>query len=343
MNKRIYLTVDTECHKIEEENRYLWGNTSNGVYGIEKILLLGKELNIPINFMVDFPEASVYGKEHIQKIVRLIRDYHQPIYLHVHPDYIGDRTKKHLWEYSKEEQKSILSKALQQYCEYCGDYDVLVFRAGAWGVNKDTYEVLREIVPKEKAVVDLSYVYKSRRRCHLSYQEAGSINAIRKVSDVIMFPNTTYIGFDYFGKQYALGLSVPDPNYGVFKAIIDQNHLSQITYTMHSWDFIKRWFFLPGKIAGNHFIIHQFRKCVKYAQRKGYVFSDLADLKYSEEPDQCINLCNGLWGKIKCLIYNYRTFSHNGRYFKKYAFLYFSKYILLMIFVLCLVFGVFLK
>jgi hypothetical protein len=46
-----------------------------------------------------------------------------------------------------------------------------------------------------------------------------------------------------------------------------------------------------------------------------------------EEPDQCINLCRGLKGKIDCLWYNYLRFADNGRYYSKYALLYFLPWI----------------
>ena len=116
---------------------------------------------------------------------------------------------------------------------------------------------------------------------------------------------------------------MPNPNFGEFKKVIDQNKLNSITYTMHSWDFIKRWFFLPNRIAGNERQIKIFKKCVNYAKRKGYVFSDLRDFTLQEDADQCINLCDTLPGKIRGLWYNYLRFAENGRSFKKYALLYF--------------------
>ena len=324
--KKIFLTVDTECHDIEKVNKYIYGKTNDGVYGLEKILQLGKELNIPVNIFLDIPEGRVYGDDHIKSIVDLINRYDQPICLHVHPDYILDKNRKHLWEYTKAEQKEILRIALDDYTRLCGKYDKLIFRAGAWGVNSDTYEVLRELVPEDVEILDLSYIYRSRWRCHLSYEEYGAANAARKYKEVELLPNTTYNGFDYFGRKYAFTLSVPDPNFGLFKKVVDRNKLNNITYTMHSWDFIKRYFFMPGKIAGNNASIRNFKKCVCYAQSKGYVFASLYDYQFSEEPDQFIDLCDTLLGKIQCLWYNYRSFAENGRSFKKYALLYFSQF-----------------
>ena len=328
--KTIYLTVDTECHQIENLNRTIYGKTKNGVYGLEKILQIGKKLNIPVNVFLDIPECHRYGEQHTRDIIELVKKYNQPIFLHVHPDYIGDPDKKHLWEYTKDEQRNIMRTALDDYYKYCGEYNKLIFRAGAWGVNSETYEVLRELLPDpDFEILDLSYLYHSKWRCHLTYEEYGAANAARMYKGVELLPNTTYVGLDHFGKNYSFQLNVPNPNYSLFKTIINRNKLHNITFTMHSWDLIKRWFFLPKTIAGNRYIIKKLERCVKYAEKKGYVFGNLNDFQFIEEEDQCINVCEGFWGKITSLFYLYREFAHIGRSYKKYALLYFSPLIVM--------------
>ena len=341
MKKRIFLTVDTECHSIKKLNNYITGKTNTGVYGLERILELGKELNIPVNVFLDVPECHVYGDEYMTSLVELIQKYGQPIFLHVHPDYIADPNRKHLWEYSKDEQKVILKQAILDYQRYCGNTEKLIFRAGAWGVNNDTYEILNELQAEMelKEIIDLSYVYKSRWRCRLSFNEYGAANASKKYHGITLLPNTTYIGFDYLGKDYAFELCVPNKSFNEFKQIINQNKLRNITYTMHSWDFIKRWFFLPNYIKGNDRQIRLFKKCVAYARAHGYEFCDLREYRLVEERDQCINLCKGIRGKLWCLWYNYLRFSDNGRSYKKYAPLYFSPAIMIIICVLVFCYG----
>lgn len=336
MSKRIYLTVDTECHDLGKVNQYIFGNTKKGIFGLERILQLGQELDVPINVFLDIPECHRYGDKYIQDIVNLVNKYNHPIFLHVHPDYIEDPKRKHLWEYTKEEQRKILKQSISDYKRFCGEQERLFFRAGAWGVNKDTYDILSELLSEEgySEIIDLSYVYHSRWRCRLTYDEYGAANASRRYNKVTVFPNTTYIGFDYLGKQYTFGFCVPDKSFSEFKKIIKQNRLHNITYTMHSWDFIKRWFFLPNLVAGNNEQVKKFRKCVAYAKKNGYQFSNLKDYKLVNEEDQCINLCSGITGKLECLWYNYLRFADNGRSYKKYAILYFSPYILLLVIVI---------
>lgn len=337
--KRIYLTVDTECHQIENLNRTIYGKTKNGdSFGIEKILQIGKELNVPVNVFLDIPECHRYGDNHTKAIVDLVNKYGQPIFLHVHPDYIGDPKRKHLWEYSEEEQRTILKTALDDYKRFTGEHQKIIFRAGAWGVNDVTYKVLRELLPEDEyEVLDLSYLYKSNWRCHLTYEEYGAANAARKYNGITLLPNTTYIGFDFFGHIMTSSLNVPNPNFGVFKRIIKNNTLHDITFTMHSWDFIKRYFFLPHYITGDRYIIWKFKKCVRYARQQGYEFENLNNYKYIEEPDQCQNLCKGIIGKLSCVWYQYRSFATIGRSYKKYALLYFSPMILLISMLLSLI------
>lgn len=340
MSKKIYITVDTECHNISKLNQYITGKTTRGIYGLEKILQLGKELNIPINVFLDIPECHPYGDDYMQTLVELIEKYNQPICLHVHPDYIADPQRKHLWEYTKDEQRDILRQAIKDYIRFCGKKEKLFFRAGAWGVNSETYEILSELKNEFgfSEVIDLSYMYKSRWRCHLSYDEYGACNAGKKYKDVSVFPNTTYIGFEYFGRVMTSSLNVPNPNYSLFKKIINRNILHNITFTMHSWDFIKKWFFMQNHIAGDKRIIQKFKKCINYARKKGYEFDDLNNFVMVNEEDQCINLCQGWLGKISCIWYQYRSFALIGRSYKKYAVLYFSPLIILLILmVICLI------
>ncbi len=339
--KHIYLTVDTECHHLEDLNKDIYGKTKQGkVYGIEKIFQLGKELKIPVNVFLDIPECYSYGDEHIKKIIDLANQYNHPVYLHVHPNFICDSNRKHLWEYTEDEQRDILRTALKDYFRFCGHHTKVVFKAGAWGVNGTTYKVLRELLPEgEFDILDVSYVYNSRWRCHLSYKEYGAANAPKIFRGVTCLPNLTYIGFDYFGKKITSTLSVPNPNFGEFKKIIDNNTLNNITYTMHSWDFIKQWFFLPSKIAGNKRQIRIFRDCVAYCRNKGYEFSTLDDFVWEDNEDQCINICKGIKGKLICLWYNFFTFANVGRSYKKYALLYFSPAILFLLVAIILCFS----
>ena len=59
--RRIYLTIDIECHDIKKRNLYIDGSTHDGSCGLEHILKLAKGLSIPVNCFLDIPEAKVYA------------------------------------------------------------------------------------------------------------------------------------------------------------------------------------------------------------------------------------------------------------------------------------------
>lgn len=106
MGKRIYLTVDVECHDIKRRNQYIDGKCSKGKYGLEKILILGKKNDIPINFFFDIVEMFEYGESYVLEIVSLIQKYEQNIYFHLHPNYVTkNHEKSFLWQYTYDEKK----------------------------------------------------------------------------------------------------------------------------------------------------------------------------------------------------------------------------------------------
>ena len=86
--KRIYITVDVECHDIDLVNNYIWGRVGDQEYGLRCILEQGKKHNIPINFFFDMCEAKRYGDDYAKSIINAIEEYSQPIYLHLHPNYL---------------------------------------------------------------------------------------------------------------------------------------------------------------------------------------------------------------------------------------------------------------
>lgn len=315
--RRIYLTVDTECHNITQINQYIYGNKGDDAFGIPQILEVAKELDIPVNFFLDVCECMRYGNQYIEDIVNLIHRYDQPIWFHFHPNYVsGDDNKSFLWQYSEDEQRNLLKEGIKIYQKYCGKQDRLVFRAGRYGVNPTTYKILKEFGVE---VLDLSYFSHSAKMCHLPTEELKTLNVPVRYEGVTLLPNTTYIGFDYFKKFHAFILNVAMTPYNEFRRFIKQTKLNDVVYTMHSWDFIRKWFFAKEYIQGDKYVIRRFRKCVNVARSQGFVFSSLSDFEFKENaPDELINLCKGASGSIMGLFNNFNRFFGIGRLTPKY-------------------------
>lgn len=325
-DRNIFLTVDVECHNLSKKNQYIDGIIHNEYWGLRKILDLGKEAQIPINFFLDVGECKEYGDGFIRDVIKLVNSYNQPIFLHLHPDYIsGDHNRTFFWMYSKKEKKKILEEAVMIYDRMVpsGIHDGLIFRAGRYGIDSELLSLLRDLPCK---VLDLSYVYNAPKMCHLKYDEVKTINCAKMKGSVTLLPTTRFIGFDFFGKKKCIGFDSSEATFSEFKRIIDKTKLNNLVWTMHSWHFIRKFFFFKTLIFKDKAGVRKFKKSIRYAESRGFCFRNLYDFKFEEEPDEIINLCLGLGGKIKALFNNFRRFQRiaclNPMYFKVYLFFY---------------------
>lgn len=235
--KKIYLTVDVECHNISKKNLYIDGKVKDEYWGIKKILEVGDAANIPINFFIDIAEAFRYGDDYLLSIIELIKEHRQQICMQLHPNFIsGDDNRPFIWQYSYEEKKSIFQKALDKYIQLVGETPS-AFRIGCYAMDNEMYEVISEQV--KRPIVDLSYSY-SYGACHARF---STFNSEMKYSEnVTILPNTRYLGFSFAGKKQYVNLDITSSNFNEMKRVIRSNTLPNITCTMHSWNLFKHFF-----------------------------------------------------------------------------------------------------
>lgn len=330
---KIYLTIDTECHNKEIENQYIYGKMPNGdICGIQRILEEGKKSDVKLNFFIDIPEWNRYGEKHIKDMVNMIHSYDQTICFHFHPNYAsGDDTRWNLYEYSKEEQTKMIQQGVNDFFRFCGERDVLIFRAGCYGVNLETMDVLSHLGMK---CVDLSYnAGNGQGMCHISESEIHTKNVPVKYCNVVILPNTSYVGFDYLGRRCFFPLNVAQTPYGEFVDFFDRTKLQNVIYTMHSWDFILKWFFDTKKVRLNRRYVRRFHKCIEYARKQGYEFESLNDYEFTpNQRDEMVDLYDTVWGKIKGLVYNYNRFWGVAHFSAKYLAVYLFFFLCLIIF-----------
>ena len=341
MKKRLYITVDTECHDINNQDRYIWGETSTGErWGIEKILEEGRNLDIPINFFLDIAEVDRYGIEFVRSIIEIIKSFDQPIFLHLHPNYIsGNELRTYLWQYTEDEQKRILKRAHQIWDELFPNTSCIAFRAGRYGTDEKIYQLLSDEFGE--GLIDLSYSTPGGKMCHLTRDIIGIDNICKSYKGVVLFPNTTYVGLKLMGKQYNLGIDAAQTCLGEFKSFLKQNSIKNVVLTMHSWNFIKTWFFKKGKVYKDNSALRRFRSMVAFAKDYGYEISNLNDFVFSaEEVDQLVDLCETPKGKCRSLYYNFIRFQRMGRLTPKYFKIYFLFYIMVLIVLAAIFFSV---
>ncbi|MBE5741939.1 MAG: hypothetical protein E7360_01310 [Clostridiales bacterium] len=323
--KKIYITVDTECHDINQVNSYIWGKVKDKEYGIKFILEQGKKYNIPINFFFDMCESFRYGQEYSKEIIETIRKYNQPIYLHIHPNYIsGNDDKSFLWQYTKEEQKDILRKGFQQYCDLLGKEKCAAFRVGRYAACLEMYECLQELGVE---TIDLSYCYNNHKMCHLYFDEINVINRPKIFKGQTVLPNTRFVCLDFLGVKKSLNTDVHEATLQEIKEVLKEESLEHVVLTMHSWHFIDKAFYRK-KIRGDKRQIKKFNKLIQYCLNKGFEFDRIENLTYrdncSEEllTEKEINNCRGVRGKIKSLFFNFSRFQEIAKLNKKYFFIY---------------------
>ncbi|SES79050.1 polysaccharide deacetylase family protein [[Clostridium] polysaccharolyticum] len=328
--KNIYITVDLECHDIVHRNQYIEGKYKNGVCGLEHILRLGKELNIPINFFFDMVEAKEYGEEYAKDIIELIHKYNQHVYLHLHPDYVsGDHEKSFFWQYNYQDKKEILQYGFDLFQRLLG-HEPKAFRIGRYGADEEMYDAMKEM---GISLVDLSYSSGSSKMCHLGRDTAKVDNAIIRFKGQTLFPNTRYRAIQFGRKSKLINLDTNDSTFNEYRRFLDKNELGQITLTMHSWNFIKKYFFSKNYVSLDKRAEKKFRKMISYGKKKGYVFSDFTENPpvVGKERDQVIDLCTGLSGKVQMLCNNFLRFQKIGRLNKKYFAVYAIFYILIIL------------
>lgn len=336
MKRQIFLTVDTECPDYQRINQYIYGKTKNGICGLELILKIGKEYGIPINFFFDVVECKRYGNTYAHEIIDLIHAYGQPVFFHLHPNYITDQDQRtYMWEYSEEEQWQILSEGYEIYKSLCGAGDRLFYRAGRYGVNETTYRLLAKLGIE---VVDLSYWYDNKKMCHISADQIKTMNANVTYHGVTVLPNTSYIGFDLFGRKHTFLLNCADSTRDEFFTFIRRTKLNHVVFTMHSWDLMNKWFFLPKYLAEDKLTKRKLIHCIKEAQNRGFEFQSLHSYAYEKEADELLNLCTGPIRRIRSIVNNFIRFQKIAKLNKKYLLIYLLFYTILAMVIIGLFF-----
>ncbi len=183
--KNVLLTIDTEGPRGSDPVLYqIWGKVGDNYYGIPKIIEMCDKHNATGLFFVDFAEVYDYGYDKIKEVVDYILNKGHDVGVHIHPHHLPNENRHFLWEYSYEEQYNIIEKCTEIYERIVGKKP-LSFRAGKYGANNDTLEILSKLGYK----YDFSEFY-SQKWCgiepHFSYALP------QKYLDLVEIPVTVF-------------------------------------------------------------------------------------------------------------------------------------------------------
>ena len=159
MRQKVLVSVDTEgpAGKMPVE-KMIYGQARDGrEYGISFLMNLFERNDIKALFFVDIPEIADRGENKIAEVMHHISERGHDVGVHVHPDHMADSNRRYLWEYTADEQYEIIARCTDFY-EKTLKKPPLSFRAGRYGANNDTLDVLEKLGYR----YDMSEFYASR-------------------------------------------------------------------------------------------------------------------------------------------------------------------------------------
>ena len=216
VKKKVVFTVDVEGHVgLDPVSSLIYGKTKDGrLCGIDMIMDLLDEFDIIGIFFVDIAEAWSYGMEAIAGVMCHIKDRGHIVGVHIHPDHMADRSKMFLAEYTYQEQYEIIKKCTVFYYEILGEMP-LYFRAGKYGANWDTLDILGKLGYK----ADFSEFY-GQKWCKIE-PPCTYTNIIKLENGLIEIPVNSYRSFDkiFYSRFDKIDAAMP---YGEFKIVVDQ-------------------------------------------------------------------------------------------------------------------------
>ncbi|MFH2002364.1 MAG: hypothetical protein ABIK28_22015, partial [Planctomycetota bacterium] len=133
----------------EEFDRFIYGRTPKGDFGLPFQLEMLKEYDLKGVFLVDALFASVFGVEYLREITDLILDAKQEVQLHIHTEWVekcdnllgAGKRGRNIRDFSLDDQERIICEALDNM-RACGLDSLRAFRAGNFGANWDTLRAL---------------------------------------------------------------------------------------------------------------------------------------------------------------------------------------------------------
>lgn len=132
-------------------SRYIHGTTPRGSFGLPFQLELLRDHGLHGVFFVEPLFAARFGIDPLAEIIGLLREAGQDIELHLHPEWVdeareplleGAATKRqHMRHYSLSEQSTLVAAGLRLLAQ-AGTRPPKAFRAGSFGLNRDTLSAL---------------------------------------------------------------------------------------------------------------------------------------------------------------------------------------------------------
>ena len=318
MNK-IFITVDVECHELAKRNLYLEGKIGNEYWGLEKILQIGKDKNVPINFFLDVVECHAYGDEYVKEIVDQIHAYGQKVYFHIHPNFIIPDGYHLFWQYSLEEQKELLRQGISDYERLTG-CKCKAMRTGGYCTDQNLYDALNAVT--DGSILDVSHCKGYR----YSKYNSPVDNGLHFNGKVPVLLNTRYLSFKFFGKKKYANLDIASSQFNEMKRVLEYRELPYLVCSMHSWNLFKQMFYIPWTMRPAKDTCQKMCRFIDLARKKGWEFSDFEESLRETGANVEIDLCKTPWLTLVGWINTFIRMQGAARTSKKYFMVYAAFY-----------------
>lgn len=274
--KKVILTIDTEGPRGSDPVLYqIWGKIGKEYYGVPKIIEICDRYDIKALFFVDIPETWDMGYEKIRDVILYIREKGHDVGVHIHPHHLPNENRHFLFDYSKEEQFRIIKDCTEKYIEITGEYP-LSFRAGKYGANRDTLDILSELGYK----YDFSEFY-SQKWCGINPE----INYIlpMKYKNIVEFPVTIFksmsIPFIYSRYDKLEATNDPKESLHILKQYAKTSNEELIVLFLHSFSFLN-FLDTPDAPTLNKLCLERFEQTIEgICKSKDFSFIDETGLE----------------------------------------------------------------
>ncbi|MDO8264615.1 MAG: polysaccharide deacetylase [Gallionella sp.] len=272
----VFLTFDIEvwCNGWDDLDRafpgsfqrYVYGRSPDGDYALPKTLAILNQHGLKGVFFVEPLFATRFGAEHLEIIVRLIREAGHEIQLHLHPEWTDEARepiiencatkRQHLSYYTLNEQTALIAHG-KKMLEAAGSGPICAFRSGSFAANRDTFEALRR---------NAIWLDTSLNRCYAvsapDLRREHAFNTAFVVEGVTTYPVTVLK--DGFGKDRPAQVgacSLSEMRDALLSA--QQAGVRDFVVVSHNFEMLK-----PGSPAPDWIVVKRFeRLCAFLAQQ----------------------------------------------------------------------------
>ena len=233
----VILTVDAENLNTPLKAKRYKDNLLT-IETIKPILNIFDSFNAKAVFFLSVFEHCLFSKGSLHEVAHYLFSEGHDVQLHTHPYWCYGR--EHMWQFSLNDQVEIIKNGKQLIKEFIGR-DPIAHRAGAYGLNSNTIEALRQNDIK----IDSSMYYK-HPNCHITWSK----NQIIQKDGIVEIPVTGFyrdyrLNLKLFKPRYKRKFIKTDPDWCSidelvrFFALAPQKNIKLVNFFMHSYSALQ--------------------------------------------------------------------------------------------------------